>query len=169
MYFFTSDEHYGHRKIIKLCNRPFKNITEMDNKLIQNNNEIVKENDIVIHAGDFSLLKTDVQDYINSLKGKHIFLKGSHDYWMKLNKKFYHEIFELKYEKEYIVICHYAMLRWPRSHYNSWLLFGHSHGRMKPYGKTWDIGVDNNNFYPVSFDQIKEIMKNLPNNENFRL
>jgi calcineurin-like phosphoesterase family protein len=55
---------------------------------------------------------------------------------------------------------------WPRSHYNSWQLYGHSHGRLEPVGKQWDVGVDNNNFYPVSFDQLVEIMKNRPDNFN---
>jgi calcineurin-like phosphoesterase family protein len=37
---------------------------------------------------------------------------------------------------------------WPRSHHNSWQLYGHSHGKLLPIGKQWDIGVDNNDFYP---------------------
>jgi hypothetical protein len=27
-------------------------------------------------------------------------------------------------------------------------------------GKQWDAGVDNNNYFPLSLDQIIEIMKN---------
>ena len=30
----------------------------------------------------------------------------------------------------------------------------------------YNIGVDNNNFYPVSFDELVEIMKNQPDNFN---
>jgi calcineurin-like phosphoesterase family protein len=58
------------------------------------------------------------------------------------------------------------MRTWARSHYNSWQLYGHSHGKLEPIGKQWDIGVDNNNYYPVSFDQITEIMKTRPDNPN---
>jgi len=51
------------------------------------------------------------------------------------------------------------MRSWPASFHGSWLLYGHSHGRLVDIGKQYDIGVDNNSFYPVSFEQIKEIMK----------
>jgi calcineurin-like phosphoesterase family protein len=58
------------------------------------------------------------------------------------------------------------MRTWHRSHYNAWLLYGHSHGRLPPIGKSWDVGVDNNNFTPISFEQVKDIMKARPDNPN---
>jgi calcineurin-like phosphoesterase family protein len=60
-----------------------------------------------------------------------------------------------------------TMAAWPRSHYNSWQLFGHSHGKRWTQGKQHDVGVDNNNYYPVSFDRIVEIMKERPDNPNY--
>lgn len=51
MYFYTADEHYNHKNIIKYCNRPFSNVEEMDETLIANHNSIVNENDITIHGG----------------------------------------------------------------------------------------------------------------------
>jgi calcineurin-like phosphoesterase family protein len=83
----------------------------------------------------------------------------------KIDKRYYTRL-NLKIEKQLIIVDHYAMRRWSRSHYNSWQLFGHSHGKLEPSGKQWDIGVDNNNFYPVSFNQLKKIMKERPDNEN---
>ena len=59
-------------------------------------------------------------------------------------------MYELKLGDIHIVVCHYAMRVWPRSHYNSWMLYGHSHGKLAPQRKQWDIGIDNNNFYPIS-------------------
>jgi calcineurin-like phosphoesterase family protein len=56
---------------------------------------------------------------------------------------------------------------WPRSHYNSWHLFGHSHGKLEPVGKSWDVGVDKNNFIPLSLTQIEKIMEKRPDNPNF--
>ena len=85
MFWFTSDQHYNHGKVIEYCSRPFSSVDEMDDILIQNHNSVVKLNDVVIHAGDFTLLKNKEQiyrKYINKLNGKHIFLKGSHDYWL---------------------------------------------------------------------------------------
>ena len=165
-YFFTADTHFNHKNIIKYCNRPFSSVEEMDNELIKRHNEVVKKNDTVIHAGDFSLInnKNRVQEYINQLNGNHVFLKGSHDYWLSKN---HITIYQKKIYNEYIVVCHYAMRVWHKSHFNSWQLYGHSHGTLKPVGKQLDIGVDNNNYYPFSFDEISEIMKKSNNNFNY--
>jgi calcineurin-like phosphoesterase family protein len=54
--FFTSDTHFNHKNIIKLCNRPFTSIEEMNEKIIENWNNIVKPEDIVWHLGDFALI-----------------------------------------------------------------------------------------------------------------
>jgi len=169
-FFFTADQHYGHRNIIKYCNRPFESIEEMDETLIENHNEVVKDDgDIVYHVGDFALAPPyRVLYIIDRLNGKNIFIKGSHDRWMrKAEMGVFPYIVELKLEGGiHIVLCHYAMRVWPRSHYNSWQIFGHSHGGLEPVGKQWDVGVDNNNFYPVSLDQIVEIMAGRPDNFN---
>ena len=167
-YFFTGDEHYQHNNIIEYCGRPFPNINENDEKIISNNNEIVKKDDVVIHAGDFTLANAEIANKIISrLNGIHIFLRGSHDRWMNKN---FPDIYEKRFNQQIIVVSHYAMLVWPRSHYGSWQLFGHSHGKLNHplMGKQYDVGVDNNNFYPVSFDQIVEIMKDKPDNFNLR-
>lgn len=55
---------------------------------------------------------------------------------------------------------------WVRSHYNSFQLYGHSHGNLPTEGKQYDVGVDNNNFFPVSLDKIIEIMRKKPCNFN---
>ena len=58
------------------------------------------------------------------------------------------------------------MKTWAKSHYNSWQLFGHSHGELKGVGKQMDIGVDTHNFYPYSFNEIKRIMSKKEDNFN---
>jgi len=167
MYFFTSDEHLGHANIIKYCNRPFNSVQEMDAHLIQCHNRVVSKGDTVVHAGDFTLIKDFrkiKRNYIDKLNGNHIFLKGSHDYWLENDHLV---IFQKTIKSQFLVVCHYAMKTWHRSHYNSWQLHGHSHGTLKSEGKQLDIGVDNNNYYPFSFDDILIIMNTLKNNFNY--
>lgn len=164
MYFWTSDEHYGHFNMLRYSKRPFETIEEMNDTLIQNNNEIVSDDDIVVHVGDFTLKsKQEAEKYIKRLKGKHTFLRGSHDYWLPKKAP---TMWEMEIEGQYVVACHYCFRVWPKSHYGSYNVYGHSHGNLAPIGKQWDVGVDNNNFYPVSFDQLKEIMKKQPDNFN---
>jgi len=59
-----------------------------------------------------------------------------------------------------IIMCHYAFRVWDKAHFGSWNLFGHSHGTL-PCSDTqaqYDVGVDNNNYTPVSYEEIKRIM-----------
>lgn len=163
-YFFSSDEHLGHDNIRKYCHRPFQTVQEMDDTLIANHNSVVRSEDVVIHVGDFTLAPKEIaKRYIARLTGKHVFIRGSHDRWMENDHTY---LREFKINGQIVVACHYAMRVWPKSHYNSIQIYGHSHSRLKPEGKQWDVGVDNNHFFPVSFDQLMEIMKGLPDNFN---
>ena len=165
MIWFTADEHYGHKNCIKYCNRPFNNLEEMNHEIICKNNTLVKEKDTVWHLGDFTLKsKTYAEEILKQLNGIHYFIRGSHDKWLKNTRPY---IKELKYNNQLIVLSHYCMRVWPLSHYNSYHLFGHSHGQLETLGKSYDVGVDNNDFYPISIDKIFDIMDNKPNNFNF--
>jgi calcineurin-like phosphoesterase family protein len=48
------------------------------------------------------------------------------------------------------------MRTWPASHMGSWQLYGHSHGKLPPIGFQLDVGVDSWEFYPVSWEEVKE-------------
>jgi len=76
-YFFTSDYHLGHKKIIQYCKRPFKNVTLMNETIIKNHNKIVKPNDTVYFLGDFCF--NNFKFYRRQLNGKFIFIMGNHD------------------------------------------------------------------------------------------
>ncbi len=166
MYFFTADEHYFHSKIIKYCNRPFDDVDQMNSAMIDNHNKIVKSNDITIHAGDFSFGdKQKTRTIIKQLNGDHVFIMGCHDRWLKGNSTI-PQIWSKRINGQLIVVCHYAMKVWKASHYNSWHLFGHSHGKLPSEGKTCDIGVDTSNFYPYSQEDIHDIMNDKPDNFN---
>lgn len=168
MYWFVADEHFFHKNIIKYSKRPFKNLDEMHEKMISNHNSVVNKKDIVVHGGDFSFgNKEETWKIINQLNGTHFFIQGDHDYWMGMKPQ-YDFLWKKAIETIPIMVSHYMMKSWWRSHYNSWNLHGHHHGSMKNLteGKQYDIGVDNNNYYPVSFVQLKEIMKEKPDNFN---
>ena len=166
MYWFSSDQHFFHRNIVKYSNRPFNDVEEMNETLINNHNEVVDKNDIVIHAGDFSFAKKTktYNKIVSRLNGNNIFLKGDHDRWLGNSGSY---AWKKTIEGIPVFVCHYAMRTWWLSHYNSWNLFGHSHGRLEGIGKQIDVGVDMHNYYPVSFDRLKVIMDTKDDNFNY--
>jgi len=66
--------------------------------------------------------------------------------------------FEIWYQKQFIVLCHYPIGRWNKIHRGAWNLFGHCHGTYKNAGgKQLDVGFDNFPM-PQSFGQIQRIL-----------
>lgn len=47
MVYFTSDLHLGHKNILRLCDRPFASIEEMDDVLMDNWNRKIHRDDTV--------------------------------------------------------------------------------------------------------------------------
>ncbi len=171
--FFTSDTHFGHANIIKYDKRPFDSVEQMNEVLIQNINEKVAKDDVLWHLGDFAFGPTNDNQYMDSLAVlrdkiicKNIYLIwGNHDrrrLWREYETLFasVSDIAEIKVEGQRLVLCHYAMLVWNRSHHGAYHLFGHSHGSLpdNPNSKSFDVGVNCHNYYPISMERVHEIM-----------
>jgi calcineurin-like phosphoesterase family protein len=176
--FVTADEHYGHRNIITFCKRPFQDVNHMREALIERHNWKVPDSptSLTIHVGDMfwnSMEEKDCYDILHRLHGKHAFIFGNHDEvierspWLKeqfawiVGKNKASGIEILNYEGTKLVLCHYAMRVWERSHKGSWMCFGHSHDELPVVGKSFDIGVDGHDYFPWSLKEIKAKMDTL--------
>lgn len=176
--FFVSDTHFGHRNIIEFCNRPFNSVEEMDEKLIENWNSVVKPNDWVFDLGDFAFApKHRWTELLSELNGRHILILGNHDItrWPGDNimRLFYRveQQMILKIDGRTVYLNHYPFLCYGGSyrHPNEavYALHGHVHSGPNCGGKDcdrlpmrfpyqYDVGVDNNNYTPISWEQVKE-------------
>ena len=169
MEWFISDTHFNHTNIIKFCNRPFNDVFEMNEAIIQNWNGLVKPLDTVYHLGDVGFGRLD--DIIGRLHGEKILIVGSHDKKLRISSDQFIKVtpqLTINSHGRSITLNHYCMRVWPGSHYNTWHLFGHSHGRLAPIGKSWDVGVDANDFKPLSILDIIKIMESREDNPNLR-
>ena len=154
----TSDEHYGHENIIKYCNRPFENVTKMNEGLIDRHNARVNNGDYVIHCGDFAFHQDPIP-YIRKLNGIHYFVRGNHDPYKK-SQVSHDQIIDVRYHGQHIVVCHFSMQAWHEQHHGAWHVFGHSHGKLDGIGMSLDVGVDCHNLAPISFNELLEFMEN---------
>lgn len=170
--FFTSDHHFFHKNIIRYSNRPYKDLEEMHENLIRNWNAVVQPQDLVYHLGDIAL--TDdigaLRDLLQTLHGDIIYINGNHERLTgAVRDRFLsrHDYLEIKVPdsdakngKQSITLLHYAMRVWHKAYHGAWHLYGHSHGNLPydPDSLSFDVGVDANNYTPLSYAQVKARM-----------
>ena len=64
---FTSDLHLNHSNIIKYCNRPYDNIDEMNESIINNWNSVANNNSTTVVLGDILFCNGSTKDSVNLL------------------------------------------------------------------------------------------------------
>ena len=173
--FFTSDTHFDDEFAIQYFNRPFNNVDEMNAVMVKKWNNVVAERDTVYHLGDFTLNNIrHFTKWVSQLNGNIKILPGSHDdLWLKdfvasEKVQVIPPLVSLEFPEimmgetpQVIVLCHYSMQVWDRSNQGSWHLFGHSHGKLKGIGLSFDVGVDCMEFTPLSLEEVASKMAHL--------
>lgn len=164
--FFTSDTHLGHANIIRYCARPFASVGEMDGGIITAWNAVVQPDDDVWHLGDFAYRNSRAtSSYLARLAGRKHLVWGNHDSaetrclsgWASSQA-----MAEITVDGIRIVLLHYAMKVWPRSHHGALHFYGHSHGTLPGDSQSLDVGVDCWGFRPVRLAEIKRRLAVLP-------
>lgn len=172
MIYFISDTHFFHSNIINLAGRPFKNQAEMHSVLIRNWNSYITDKDEVYILGDFSFRGSgeEVNNILKKLKGKKYLIKGNHDKFID-DETFDNSLFVwikdfyiLNYKKRKFVLFHYPILEWPGYFRGDIHLYGHVHNsgkdplqrsRIDTLGNNAiNVGVDVNNYFPISIEEI---------------
>jgi calcineurin-like phosphoesterase family protein len=188
--FFTSDTHYAHSNICSATTkwegasnmtREFNSLDRMNATLVNNINNIVGEDDILIHLGDWSFGGFEkVQEFRDRIVCKNIHLVlGNHDHHIERNKEGVQDLFSsvqqyLRLEvrrpvsksmmDRYTFVCmHYPIASWHDM--NQGVIHLHGHVHLPPHlriaeGKAMDVGVDGNGLEPISLNEVLSIMKN---------
>lgn len=165
---YIADMHLGHANIIKLSNRPFKNVDEMNKVLIDSYNSVVKDDDDVYIDGDLCYRCDNPLFYIKQLKGRKHLIIGNHDKFLLKNsevRKCFVEIKDIITVNDNgrkIVICHYPMVEWDGYYRDVVHFYGHIHNNFdnptsQYIGKiknAYNIGVDVIGYKPLTYEQI---------------
>jgi calcineurin-like phosphoesterase family protein len=164
--YIISDTHWGHKNIIKYCDRPENH----DELMVHNWINTVGERDVVLHLGDLAF-KT--KNYINfaALPGEKHLIKGNHDH--KSNDWYNENGFEIAPRRiffndggETILFTHY-----PEDNFNiEWDINIHGHIHNNYYRvkeekarKFVNVSVEVMNYAPV---KLRDILKEVYNNYN---
>lgn len=169
--YFMADTHIDHNADFVVKNNGFETVEEYNEAVIDGINYRVKKEDTLYLLGDvcwkdpFSFLrKINCQD-VKIIRGNHDASLYKNKHLVPNNVTLLEDIIMINVEKQDIVLCHFPMICWNKSHWGSWLLYGHVHNKELPLkGKMFDVAPKKGYIQPYSFQQIKEIMKSLPNN-----
>lgn len=167
MYYYVADPHFGHENILKLCQRPFGSIEDMNQALIAAWNERITGNDTVFILGDLFYRCADPEPILQQLKGRKRLIIGNHDSsWMdkvELSKYFVSvdPFLEITDGVRGITLCHYPLLTWKHK-LRTFMVHGHIHNDttsdffplLAVRERVLNAGVDINGFRPVTFEEL---------------
>ena len=188
MIFFTSDLHFYHANIMKYCPkfRAFNDVSEMNEKLTELWNAVVRPEDTVYDLGDFAFCNKlkDLKSVARRLNGSHVLILGNHDTLISQNKEallrelkddgnpIFSDILhykELNFDggagaikdgKTGMSICmfHYPVEEHNRASKGSFMLHGHLHDRASSLeGRILNVGFDSHGKI-LSLDEIVQIL-----------
>lgn len=182
MIYFTSDLHFYHKNVIDFSQRPFSSVEDMNKALIDNWNARVLPQDTVYILGDVTLKGTkEAQECLSQLRGKKYLVKGNHDLFVEKDY-FNHSLFEgvcpymeIRSNHQLYVLCHYPIEEWNGYFRDTIHLHGHIHGvpqyninQRNKGNRRYDVGVDANQYAPVSLAEIDQFFADVPPNNHKR-
>ena len=164
--FFTADTHFGDPRVLRIDRRPFASVAEHDAALVALWNEAVGPDDEVWHLGDFARGTAErIGEFLASLNGVKHLVTGNNDAPATLEEPAWASVqayAEVEVEGTKLVLCHYAFRTW-KNMGRGWLdLHGHSHGRLKPAPRQFDVGVDARDYRPVTLETILTTKRRRP-------
>lgn len=188
---FTSDTHYDHTNICystsqwtdKSRCRKFDSLDQMNNTLVKNINNFIRQDDILFHLGDWSFGGFEqIQKFRDQIVCKNIhIITGNHDHHIENNRNDVQSLFSSvnKYleltvkwqdggthtKKQDFVLMHFPIASWNDMSKGTIHLHGHvhfEHNLRLQSGKMMDVGVDGNHFHPINLLEIIKIMNFQP-------
>ena len=171
---YTADPHFNHSAIIKFCDRPFKDVAQMDQALLHNLESCVTWDDDLYILGDFSFGGESSRSYLQSCfdripDRKHLIV-GNHDTkaTFSLGWTSVQTLVEITDGDQKLVLCHYPMITFKDARRGALQLFGHVHKNWQGSHNTVNVGVDVWNFLPIQVAEIQRRARTLPVNKHWR-
>lgn len=163
---FTSDHHWGHKNFLNFKDkegnkiRPFDNVQEMDEFMIDRWNEHIKPGDKVYHLGDITFDKQNFGNIITKLNGSKRLVLGNHDDVTFLSsggwfKKIYtiRRFDDLGFVVSHIPLHHEQIFN-HRKNFQMKQVHGHVHQNSLDNPLYVNVCVEVTDYKPVHMDEI---------------
>ena len=155
-HWFTADLHFGDDGIMRYFGRPFRNIAEMNNAMLDAMATRLKDGDDLWVLGDVADTGSGGEELartlIERLPGRKHLIRGNHDdaAITSLPWTSQHELIELRDGPECFVLCHYPLLSWNGARQGAIQLFGHLHDRWPGSDRQVNVGVELWGYRPIT-------------------
>jgi len=142
MRYYISDLHFFHDSLNSaMDNRGFSSVEEMNERMIEQWNSVVRKKDETVILGDLSVEKgPKTNEILKRLNGKKYLVIGNHDKFLKDKEfdtsllKWYGPYLELRDENRKVILSHYPIFCY-NGQYNfskagnakTYMLYGHVH------------------------------------------
>lgn len=157
-----SDIHFFHTNIINYSDRPYDNVTDMNEQIVNNINECVKPEDTLLFLGDLSFKGIEkTQPLLDEMNGKFIHVVGNHDFDRKKLKKFnvdelhmFYGVFTPEYPP--LFCTHYPLYEYniPTKPVPMINVHGHIHDKPEPSTRHINVSVENINYKPINIKDV---------------
>lgn len=163
--YVIADLHFGDKNIIYFENRPFKDIVEMHETMIQRWNYQVTEDDHVFVLGDFfdnSMTDNEIVKILKELRGRITLIRGNHDTDNVIRVLRENNVEVIDYPiiyDDFFILSHYPMYVSNQMPYAN--VFGHIHNN--PMYKTvstrsYCVSAERVNYTPITMSIVKELI-----------
>lgn len=183
--YFTADLHFGHENIITYCDRPYRDVEEMNADLVDRWNATVGDDDEVWVLGDVAMGPIEESlEWVRGLRGHKVLVAGNHDRcwagrrraperWLERYRDIGferilqgtvpvrvggHDVLAGHFPYEGDSLDEERFTRWRPHDTGSWLLHGHVHTRWQVHGRQINVGVDVWDYTPVAETVLAEII-----------
>lgn len=154
--YFTADTHFGDHRTINIHKRPFASVAEMDALLAARWNQRVQPSDTVWHLGDVARSARQLA-LIGTLNGTKHLVRGNNDADEVAQASLWASVThytEIEQDGRQLILCHYPFRSWNGQHRGAINLHGHSHGRLQPLPRQFDVGVDARGLAPITLAEL---------------
>ena len=158
MIYFTADTHFNDPRILRIDRRPFADLAAHDEALVTAWNGVVGADDAVWHLGDVARGTPEFKSSLLArLNGRKHLITGNNDDAATSADPAWESVqayTELTVDDVRLVLCHYAFRTWNHMGKGAINLHGHSHAKLKPIPRQFDVGVDAFPYRPVTLAEI---------------